>query len=118
QRAERFVEAEGRANEALELLQLAAQLASAAKRVRSLREVADISLQSEAIEVVTRRLHTTYRAAYALCDEPSENNGALPLVDMDGSGEEARGDRETEAQGSNRQNALEGLKLRVEQLAT
>lgn len=123
QRAERFAEAEARAAEALELLQLASQLASAAKRVRALREVAGTSLQAEAIEVVTRRLHTTYRAAYALCEGPAPGNSALPLAEFDGNGaQKGEGaeegvDAPAAPRGGERHEALEGLKRRVEQLS-
>jgi hypothetical protein len=115
QKAERFGEAEERAGEGLELLQLAAELSTAANHVRALQEVADVSLQTEAIEVLGRRLRTTFRAAYALC-EPGGEAAMLPFIAADGDGE---GEDEgiAQAKAGDRRAAFEGLKLRVRQLA-
>lgn len=114
QQAERFVEAGKQATEALELVQLAGELAGVARRVRALREVSAVSLQAEAIDVLSRRLHATYRAAYALCDSEAEGLSAAPEVL-----EAAAGDAEAAPPAEpKRHEAVEGLKLRVSQLAT
>ncbi len=114
QRAERFSDAEEQATEALELLQLAQELGIAAGRVRALQNVSAVSLHAEAIEVLSRRLYTAYRAAYALSGVDDEA-AVLPLVGADGDGDEH--DLPAQPTGGNRRQALDGLKLRVNHLA-
>ncbi len=114
QRAERFAQAEQRAKEALELLNLAGELALAARRVHALQEVAPISLQAEGIDALGRRLQTTYRAAYALCDAPAAGAAEWPATGGEEGGD--AGD-ESKPAGGGRQDAVAGLKLRVNHLA-
>lgn len=114
--AERFSDAETKATEALEILQLAGELATAAGQVHALQKVADNSLQSEAIEVLGRRLQTTLGAAYDLCE--ANETATLAFVTTDGDGETESGEGPAQSAAKSRSEIADGLKLRVNQLAT
>ncbi|MFW6097407.1 MAG: hypothetical protein ACOC9Z_05000 [Chloroflexota bacterium] len=114
--AERFSQAQEKATEALEILQLAGELAAAASQIHALQEVADISLQSEAIEVLGRRLQTTLSAAYALCEGSGPASWATVAANGDS---EATSDKQPPQTGAkSRSEIIDGLKLRVNQLSS
>lgn len=111
---ERFSQAEEQAAEALEILQLARELAAASGQVQALQEIADISLQSEAIEVLSRRLQTTLGAAYDLCE--ANGPASLAFTAADGDGESESDEQPAQTGPKGRSEILDGLKLRVNQL--
>jgi predicted glycoside hydrolase/deacetylase ChbG (UPF0249 family) len=110
----RFDEAQTTLSEAETVLELARHLSLAAEQVRQLLDVADISLQADAIDVLSRRLYTAFRAAYALTGIQTEPEHSPP-------GTPPPGDTPPETipttPGQDRRDALEGLQLRVERLA-
>lgn len=116
QRGERFEEAEGRALEALDLLQLTGELSTAANNVRALQQAAANSLQGEGIDALARRLHTTFRAAYGLYDATRDAGLSSPASAKNNGDSQAAGAPDPPP-GDRRHEALKGLRLRANQLA-
>ncbi|HSM55595.1 MAG TPA: hypothetical protein VK879_05505 [Candidatus Sulfomarinibacteraceae bacterium] len=120
-RRQKFAEATEEADEAQSVLTLARQLALAAEKVRQLLEVADISLHAEAIEVLSRRLYTAFRAAYDLVGaespEPPDPIAAdAESADVPRAGVPSTGVAETIPAEPEQNQALDGLLLRVDRL--
>lgn len=109
-RQQQFAEATEEADEAQAVLTLARQLALAAEKVRQLLEVADISLHAEAIEVLSRRLYTAFRAAYDLIGAEAQEPPEGAAADV------AETIPSQAAAASDQNQALDGLLLRVDRL--
>ena len=110
----RFDQAQSTLSEAETVLELARHLSLAAEQVRQLLDVADISLQADAIDVLSRRLYTAFRAAYALTGVQTAPEHTPPGTPAP---EDAPLETLPSTPDQDPRDALEGLQLRVERLA-
>lgn len=108
-----FDRAQTQAQEARDLLKLVRNLGTAAQQVRSLLQVSDVSLQAEAIDVLSRRLYTAFRAAYTLAGVDAAAEKALSVT---GAAEVEEDSAPPPSDQSFRQ-ALDGLLPRAARLA-
>jgi hypothetical protein len=110
QRKQQFHPAAARTGEASSTLALAQTLGATALQVRDLLELAERSLDPEAIEILSRRLYAAFRAAYAIVGAPGATEEATAA-------EPSTPSQEPLDTPESRKEALEALQLRVNRLA-